>query len=87
MQEELTHILEEFPEVLSFHDFRIVGKGERENLIFDVVVKSGTSQEEEKNLRKAITQKVKEKHPHYLCIITFDQNYMLIEESLEGRTP
>jgi cation diffusion facilitator family transporter len=80
MQGELTQILKEFPEVLSWHDFRIVGKGTKENLIFDVVVKFGTGQEAEKELRKVITQKVQEKHPYYHCVITFDQNDMLMNE-------
>ncbi|KUO59921.1 MAG: cation diffusion facilitator family transporter [Gracilibacter sp. BRH_c7a] len=78
MQEELSQILSEFPPVLSFHDFRIVGKGERENLVFDVVVKHGTTRGEEKKLRSAITEKVQEKHPCYYCVITFDQNDMLV---------
>lgn len=80
MREELTQILKKFPEVLSFHDLRIVGQGERENVIFDVVVKRGTSSEEEKMLRKAIHQDVRDKHPYYNCIITFDQNDMLMKE-------
>ncbi|MFZ5754818.1 MAG: cation transporter dimerization domain-containing protein, partial [Bacillota bacterium] len=75
MQEEVAQILQEFPQVQSFHDFRIVGKNEKENLIFDVVVKSGMSKEEEKELRKAITRKVQEKHPHFFCIITIDKDY------------
>lgn len=77
MQEELSQIVREFPEVLSFHDFRIVGKGERENLVFDAVLKHGTSKEDEKMLRDDINQKVRERHPHYHCVITFDQNDML----------
>jgi cation diffusion facilitator family transporter len=85
MQEELNQILKDFPEVLSFHDFRIVGKGERENLIFDIVVASGTSQEEEHRLRQIITQKVLGIHPHYRCIITFDKNDMLTNELLESK--
>jgi cation diffusion facilitator family transporter len=80
LQNELAHILKEFQEVLSFHDFRIVGKGERENLIFDVVIKSGSNQAVERKLRNEISQKVLEKHPHYHCIITFDQNDMLMNE-------
>jgi len=55
-----------------------VGKGERENLVFDVVVKHGTTRGEEKKLRSAITEKVQEKHPCYYCVITFDQNDMLV---------
>ncbi len=78
MTEELDRILKEFPEVLSFHDLRIVGKGERENLVFDVVVKKGITHEEKKKLRQAITARVHEQHAYYNCVITFDQNDMLI---------
>ncbi len=78
MQDELSHILKVFPHILSFHDFRIVGKGERKNLVFDVVVKNGITWDEEKVLRQEIIQQVQEKHPHYHCVITFDQNDMLI---------
>ncbi len=77
MQVELTEILNQFPEVLSCHDFRVVGKGERKNLIFDVVVKQGTGLEREKKLRKEINEKVRDNHPDHNCIITFDQNDML----------
>jgi len=77
MQEELSQILREFPEVLSFHDFRIVGKGEKENLVFDAVIKTGTCEAGKKRLRQAITERVQEKHPYYHCVITFDQNDML----------
>lgn len=82
MQQELCEILKEFPEVLSFHDFRIVGKGERENLVFDVVVKNGTTREDEKKLRTEITQKVRQRHPYYYCVILFDQNDMLTQNAL-----
>lgn len=80
MHEELTQILKKFPEVLSFHDLRIVGQGERVNVIFDVVVKRGIGLEQEQILRKAIHQSVQDKHPYYNCIIKFDQNDMLITE-------
>ncbi len=78
MAEELEIILEEFPEVLSFHDLRIVGKGQKENLVFDVVVKKGVTREEEKKLRQAITEKVQQQHRDYYCVITFDKNDMLM---------
>lgn len=81
MMDVLDQILKEFPEVLSFHDLRIVGKGKRENLVFDVVIKKGITHEEEKKLRQAITGKVQQLHPYCNCIITFDKNDMLINES------
>lgn len=83
MQNELSKILKELPKVLSFHDFRIVGKGERENLVFDIVVRNGTRKEEEEALYQAINQKVKTRHPYYNCVITFDQNDMLVDNNLQ----
>jgi cation diffusion facilitator family transporter len=80
MQEELSEILKEFPEVLSFHDLRIVGKGEKRNFLFDVVVQNGASKEAIKKLRQAITRKVQEKHPYSHCVLTFDQNDMLVNK-------
>lgn len=81
MTEKIDIILKEFPEVLSFHDLRIVGRGQRENLVFDVVVKKGVTLEEERKLRQVITQKVQQQHPFCNCVITFDQNDMLINET------
>lgn len=83
MRTELTEILMCFPEVLSYHDLRIVGMGERENLVFDIVLKTGTPTEHEKQLRLAINQKIQERYPHYYCVITFDHNDML--QDLEAR--
>ncbi|MFZ7101760.1 MAG: cation diffusion facilitator family transporter [Peptococcaceae bacterium] len=72
---EIARILRGFPLILSFHDFRIVGKEERENLIFDIVVKSSLTQQEEQELRRAVIRKIQEKHPHFNCIITIDKDY------------
>ncbi|HEX3012503.1 MAG TPA: cation transporter, partial [Syntrophomonadaceae bacterium] len=80
MTEKMDIILKGFSEVLSFHDLRIVGRGQRENLVFDVVVKKGVTLKEEKILRQAITEKVQQQHPFCNCVITFDQNDMLINE-------
>lgn len=81
MAEELEAVLKEFPEVLSFHDLRIVGKGPKENLVFDVVVKKGITHDEEKRLRQAITGKIQQQHNYFNCIITFDKNDMLVSQS------
>lgn len=82
MQEELKQILEDFfPEVLSFHDFRIVGKGERKNLLFDLVVKNSMSKGAQKALRLDIVGKIQERYPYNNCVITFDQTDMLINNN------
>ncbi|HHV65952.1 MAG TPA: cation transporter [Peptococcaceae bacterium] len=79
IQEEMKPILHNFPIVIGMHDFRIVGKGERKNLLFDVVVADKTNKEEEAKLAQAINRQVQEIHPYYNCIINFDYNDMLIE--------
>lgn len=73
---ELEEILTEFPEVISYHDFRIVGTKEKENLIFDVVVRVGLNKDQEKILHKTIIQKIRLKHPQFSCIISFDMDYI-----------
>jgi cation diffusion facilitator family transporter len=75
LQKEMEVILEDFPEVISFHDFRIVGKEDKKNLIFDIVVKREVTPQEENQLRQSIINKVREKHPHFHCIITIDKDY------------
>jgi len=77
MQDELGRILEKFPAVLSFHDLRIVGKREKENLVFDIVIPKGLKKEEKKKLVQDINHEVQKLHPYYNCVITIDENDML----------
>lgn len=75
---ELTKIIKYNPLIKSMHDFRVVGEGEKKNLIFDIVVNS-------KDLKKIMTHEelkteiihgVKGIHPDYNCIITIDNDYL-----------
>lgn len=76
---EMAEILKGFPEVLSFHDFRIVGKDEVRNLLFDIVVKPGMAQSAEINITAEINSQVKKKHPQFNCIIGVDKEYSTAE--------
>jgi cation diffusion facilitator family transporter len=70
-------IIKEFVHVISMHDFRVVGEGERKNLIFDVVVDSSVVTESDENMLKAgINEVVKRANPHYNTIINVDKNYI-----------
>lgn len=70
-------IIKEFAHVISMHDFRVVGEGERKNLIFDVVVDSSVVTESDENMLKAgINEVVKRANPHYNTIINVDKNYI-----------
>nr|WP_227765180.1 cation diffusion facilitator family transporter [Zhaonella formicivorans] len=75
VQNDLQQTLGDFPEVLSFHDLRIVGEGKKQNLIFDVVVDAGFSKKQENELKQKIAGKIKRQHPLYECIITVDRKY------------
>lgn len=76
---ELEEILAEEPKVLSYHDLRIVGKGEVRNILFDVVVKPGMSKEAGHELREEIQEKFRARHPQYACVIHIDRDFCASE--------
>ncbi|MGG7178147.1 cation diffusion facilitator family transporter [Clostridium paraputrificum] len=75
---EVNKIIKYNPLIRSMHDFRVVGEGDNKNLIFDVVVHSGTLKKvmSEDELKKDIINSVKHIHPDYDCIITIDNDYL-----------
>jgi hypothetical protein len=74
----VTEVMKDFPHVISIHDFRVVGDGERKNLIFDAVVDCTiVTQNHEQLLKKQISEAVKLTNPHYHTIINLDRNYLL----------
>lgn len=76
-KETVEQVLKQFPIIKSFHDFRVVGKGEKKNLIFDIVIsfdKKITEAEEEK-LTADINDALRRDHPGYKAVITVDRDY------------
>ena len=74
-KEQLSLVLKEIDESLSFHDFRMTPKGEnRTNLIFDVVVPLSVRLSEEE-ISDKITAAMREIDPTYFFVITFDKDY------------
>lgn len=74
---EVQKIIDYNPLIKSMHDFRVVGEGEKKNLIFDVVIDSAKlnkvmTQEE---LKEKLIHDVKVIHPQYNCIITIDHDF------------
>lgn len=70
-------LMNNFPDIKSIHDFRIVGEGEIKNLIFDVVVgfdKNLNSLNLEK-LKKGIEKFILEKHPYFNSVINIDRDF------------
>lgn len=75
---DVNTIINEFNIIKSMHDFRVVGEGDKKNLIFDIVVdadyrKKGYTDED---LKLTITDKINKIHPHYSCVITVDQSFL-----------
>lgn len=69
-------ILEKFPEVESFHDFRMVGEGEYKNLIFDVVVNCNFDVENNgEDMCNRIDSELKKLHPNFNAVITVDKHF------------
>lgn len=68
--------LKKFPQVMSFHDFRVVGSTAAKNLIFDIVVDSSVvTKKDEKNLAQLINETVKAENMQYNTIVSVDRNY------------
>jgi cation diffusion facilitator family transporter len=73
---ELDNILKFFPEIKSYHDFRVVGEGDYKNLIFDIVVSPDFNIEKEGHiLETRLNEELKKLHPKYNAMITIDKKY------------
>jgi cation diffusion facilitator family transporter len=75
--EEILSLIQDYEFIESIHDFRVVGEGDVKNLVFDLVVtpsKQFTLTDDE--LVDKISERAKEHHPYYNCIITVDKNFI-----------
>ncbi len=63
--------------VISIHDFRIVGEGEKMNFVFDVVVddKEDLTVSLKDKIKRAFNKKVQERYPYSNCIINVERDY------------
>ncbi len=74
-REEVQKIIDSHPSLKSMHDFRIIGTGEKKNLVFDIVAfYENTIPDEE--LKNHMAECIRKTHPHYNCIITVDKDYI-----------
>lgn len=73
---ELARIIARNEKIESMHDLRIVGKGDKKNLVFDVVVDGDLSHSEEEELKNWVNGEVQKIHPDYHCVILVDKNYV-----------
>lgn len=73
---ELARIIARNEKIESMHDLRIVGKGDKKNLVFDVVVDGDLSHGEEEDLKNWVNDEIQKIHPNYNCVILVDKNYV-----------
>jgi divalent metal cation (Fe/Co/Zn/Cd) transporter len=73
---EVEEILNEFPHILSYHDFRFVGTHTHKNILFDIVVNNTLSRSKEKQFLELLKNKIKAKYPNYEVIIGLDRDYL-----------
>lgn len=73
---ELARIIARNEKIESMHDLRIVGKGNKKNLVFDVVVDGDLSHSEEEELKNWVNEEIQKIHPNYNCVILVDKNYV-----------
>lgn len=76
-RKEVSYILKRFPQINSFHDFRIVGTGEHKKLLFDIVITFDVniSKDSEDELIENIDNEIRRVHPRYETVITIDRDY------------
>lgn len=74
---EIKKIIKYNPLIKSMHDFRVVGDGNKKNLIFDIVVNPEILSKvtTEEDLKNSINSAVKAIHPEYNCIINVDNDF------------
>ncbi len=76
IKSKLSTALKFIDQNLTLHDFRMTPVGENQtNLIFDVVVPSKITLSKNE-LRKRIEDTAKKINPTFVCVITFDNDYM-----------
>jgi cation diffusion facilitator family transporter len=75
---EIINVLKQIPEVLSIHDFRIIGESKSKNILFDAVVSQKVHPGNEKEIKERIKLMINEKYPDYNLIIGIDRDYTQI---------
>lgn len=74
--DNILSIIEQYNYIDSIHDFRVIGKGNVKNLIFDVVIdpSKGDSITNDEVINN-ISNQLKKYHSSYNCIITVDRHF------------
>lgn len=69
-------IIRELDQEASMHDFRLVNGTNRINLIFDLLVPHNYTEEQEENIIKEVSKRVKQYDERYECVITLEHGFI-----------
>lgn len=75
MKDMVGEILGRLDSRLDFHDFRMVGGVERNNLIFDLVVPREYNRAMQDTIKNKISEEVQKQRPDCYCVITVENSY------------
>ncbi len=78
IEEKIGIISESDDSVLSFHDLRIVGKGDRVNIVFDIVTNRNVKKDEHGKIKKRFVNELKDSFPFIRAVV------ITVEESYSG---
>lgn len=76
VKKQIECVLNKIDASVSFHDFRMVNGGKKINLIFDIVVPHGYSEEQIQMILYQIAEDMKKADQRYVCVITVDKSYV-----------
>lgn len=87
-RDDLESILQDFPSVQSFHDFRVVQEGEKKTLVFDLVVnhKAHRGPEDDEYLKQTINRRLQAIDPDYRASMIIEKDFLGIHIATEEGT-
>lgn len=75
-EDKIKKLVDSFPGILSIHDFRIVGAGEKKNVLFDIVISNSLTYKQSSKTKSELTALIKSTYPNLNPIIGVDRNYL-----------
>ena len=75
LKKEINEIVKKENPEFSIHDFRVVAGDTHTNIIFDLLIPYGISDDEE-NIKKKIDDEVKKLNKNYFTVIEIDKNFV-----------
>lgn len=73
---EVEEIFKEFHQIISYHDFRIVGAKSHKTILFDIVVNNTLTPDKEEKFLEVLIGRIKDKHSDYEIKINIDRDYL-----------